>query len=261
MDEDRGLRHKVIVISGGCGDIGSATTEKLAARGARVIVFDLLKKSDGAKQARRIGAADYLRVDQGSQTQVERGIAKVVERFERVDTVIANAAVGPPGDLLERTADDWKACLRVNLIGCAALARAAVVPMLEQAPDPDGIRGKLLFTSSWVGSHPRPGAIDYCVSKAGLDHLVRLIAQEFAARGIRANAVAPGILDAGLTRKAFQRQPELREKFQVEIPVGEFGTPEQVADAFVFLCSHESNYITGHTLLVDGGCALTRARP
>ena len=157
------------------------------------------------------------------------------------------------------TEQDWLDVLRVNLIGCAMLAKAAVKQMLKQEPDAQGIRGRVLFTSSWVGEHPAPGADPYCVSKAGLNHLVRLIAQSYASRGIRANAVSPGILDAGLTKKAaFQRDAALRQKFQSYIPVHEFGTAEQVADAFVYLCSAESNYVTGHNLFVDGGCSVRK---
>ena len=85
-----------------------------------------------------------------------------------------------------------------------------------------------------------------------------MAAQEYAAHGIRVNAVAPGVLDAGLTRQAFDKEPDLRPKFLALIPVGAFGTAEQVADAFVFLCSRESDYITGQVLVVDGGCSLSK---
>jgi NAD(P)-dependent dehydrogenase (short-subunit alcohol dehydrogenase family) len=97
------------------------------------------------------------------------------------------------------------------------------------------------------------------VSKAGLNHFVRLVAQEFAGKRILVNAVAPGILNAGLTKKAaFQRDESLRQKYIDYIPLGEFGTAEQVAGAFVFLSSSESNYITGQILTVDGGCTMTK---
>ena len=258
MNDSRGLKDKVVVITGGCGDIGGATAQKLASLGARVIVFDLLEEETGKARAEEIGAVEYQRVDQGDHTQIQESLGKVAQHFQRIDILIGNAAVGPPGDLLDRTAEEWNSLLQINLVGCVTSAQAAVKQMLRQEPDDEGIRGKLLFTSSWVGQHPRPGAIDYCVSKAALDHLVRLTAQEYAAQGIRVNAVAPGILDAGLTSKAFQQQPELRQKFLASIPVEEFGTAEQIGDAFTFLCSRESNYMTGQILCVDGGCSLTK---
>lgn len=178
--------------------------------------------------------------------------------FGKLDVVIGNAAHLSIGRLLERTAQDWEQSLRVNVIGCAMLAQAAVVQMLQQSRDTDGVRGKILFTSSWVGSYPYPGSIDYCASKAALDHLARLVAQEYAAQGIRVNAVAPGILDGGASRRAVEEKPELRKMMLASIPAGELGTSDQVADAFVYLCSPESNYMTGHVLFVDGGCSLTK---
>lgn len=257
-DNSRGLKDKVVVITGGCGDIGGATAKKLAGFGARVILFDLLPESTGTARTNELGGVAYRKVDQGDSQELQAAIAGVAEQFARLDVVIGNAALGSGGRLLDLTAGQWEEALRVNLVGCAILAQAAVRQMLEQDPDPLGIRGKVLFTSSWVGTYASPGAIQYCVSKAGLDHLVRLAAQEYAAKGIRVNAVAPGILDAGLTRKAFEHDPSLRPKFLASVPVGEFGTPGQIADAFVFLCSRESDYMTGQILFVDGGCALTK---
>jgi NAD(P)-dependent dehydrogenase (short-subunit alcohol dehydrogenase family) len=255
-DNSRGLDGKVIVITGGCGDIGGRTAAKLAGLGARIILFDLLPEAEGSAHIRRLQGVAYKRVDQGNAAEMESAIAGISQEFQRLDVVIGNAASGAGGGLLDLTARDWEDALRVNLIGCAMLAEFAVRQMIEQAPDARGIRGRILFTSSWVGSFPSPGAIQYCVSKAGLDHLVRLSAQEYASKGIRINAVAPGILDAGLTKKAFENNPALRIKFLTKIPLGEFGTADQIADAFAFLCSNDSDYITGQILFVDGGCSL-----
>jgi NAD(P)-dependent dehydrogenase (short-subunit alcohol dehydrogenase family) len=254
----RGLSDKVIVITGGCGDIGGETAARLSKLAARVILFDLLDDDEGTARTLRLGGVAYKKVDQGNSEELQAAIEQVAREFQRLDIVIGNAAIGSGGRLLDLTACQWEDALRVNLVGCAMLAQFAIRHMIEQSPDSAGVRGKVLFTSSWVGSFPSPGAIQYCVSKAGLDHLVRLSAQEYAAKGIRVNAVAPGILDAGLTRKAFEGDPSLRSKFLASVPVGEFGTADQIADAFVFLCSRESNYITGQILFVDGGCSLTK---
>lgn len=260
MDTSRGLTDKVVVITGGCGDIGGATALKLAELGARVVLFDLLDPNTGRDRMKELRAEAYMRVDQSSTEELQRGIADVCDSLGRIDVAIGNAGVGPGGNLLDLKDSDWDAVLKVNLIGCTQLAQAAIRHMLAQEPDPStNIRGKILFTSSWVGSFPSPGAIPYCVSKAGLNHFVRLTAQEFAGKRILVNAIAPGILNAGLTKKAaFQRDSRLRQKYLDYIPLGEFGTAEQVADAFVFLSSSESNYMTGQILTVDGGCTLTK---
>ena len=260
MDVSRGLKDKVVVITGGCGDIGGATAHRMAELGAKVVLFDILDPKAGFARMNELHAAAYMNVDQSNTEELRRRIAEVWHQFGRLDVAIGNAGVGPGGNLLDLEDSDWENVLRVNLIGCTQFAQAAIRQMVSQDPDPaTHIRGKVLFTSSWVGAFPSPGAIPYCVSKAGLNHFVRLTAQEFAARRILVNAVAPGILNAGLTKKAaFQRDPKLRQKYLDYIPLGEFGTAEQVADAFVFLSSSESNYITGQILTVDGGCTITK---
>jgi NAD(P)-dependent dehydrogenase (short-subunit alcohol dehydrogenase family) len=259
MSDSRGIKNKVAVITGGCGDIGGATAQKLSSLGAKSVLFDLLDEPAGNARAKELKAAAYMKVDQAKTDDLRRGIAAVAEKFGSVDIAIGNAGVGPGGYLLDLTDDDWEGVLRVNLIGCAQFGQAAIRQMLQQPADSNGIRGKVLFTSSWVGNFPSPGAIPYCVSKAGLNHFVRLAAQEYAPKGILVNAVAPGILNAGLTKKAaFQRDAKLRQKYLDYIPLGEFGTAEQVADAFVFLSSAESNYMTGQILTVDGGCTITK---
>ena len=260
MDASRGLNNKVVVITGGCGDIGGATALKLAELGAKVVLFDILDSETGRARMNQLRATSYMCIDQTKTEELQRGIANICREFGRVDVAIGNAGVGPGGNLLDLQDSDWESVLRINLIGCTQFAQAAIRHMIAQEADPGtNIRGKVLFTSSWVGDFPSPGAIPYCVSKAGLNHFVRLIAQEFASRRILVNAVAPGILNAGLTKKAaFQRDPELRRKYLDYIPLGEFGTAEQVAEAFVFLSSSESNYMTGQILTVDGGCTLTK---
>jgi NAD(P)-dependent dehydrogenase (short-subunit alcohol dehydrogenase family) len=252
------LDGKIVIITGGCGDIGSATMKELSQSGAHVVVFDLLKPDVGLRRVELLGGAGYYCVDQEVPQQIMDGVAQVSRKFGRLDAVIGNAARGSVTGLLETSVDDWEATLRVNVIGCAILAQAAIRQMLQQVPDADDIRGRVLFTSSWVGKYPFPGSIDYCVSKAALDHLVRLIAQEFADQGIRANAVSPGILDAGLARRAIERNPNLEAPMRASIPLGKLGTPDQIANAFAYLCSRQSSYVTGHILFVDGGCSLVK---
>lgn len=256
--DDRGLKGKVIVITGGCGDIGSATVRRLARCGGRVVVWDILEDEIGKSHVTALGGIEYRRIDQGNAAEIHAGIDDTTKRFGQLNVVIGNACHASLGRILDRTWENWQESFRVNVTGCAMLAQAAIKVMLTQPRNADGVRGKVLFTSSWVGTHPYPGSIDYCVSKAALDHLVRLVAQEYAAQGILANAVSPGILDAGSSRKALAQKPELLKMMLEAIPVEKLGTPEQIADAYVFLCSSESNYMTGQVMFVDGGASLTR---
>ncbi len=119
-----------------------------------------------------------------------------------------------------------------------------------------GTRGRILFTGSWVGEIPWPEIAAYCVSKAGVRMLARAMARELAGAGIRVNVVAPGIVMAGMARRQYETDPGYARRASVVIPLGEFGTVEQVAAATAFLCSADASYMTGSVLLVDGGASL-----
>src|SRR5215469_8988497 len=155
MDNFRGLKDKVVVITGGCGDIGAATALKLAELGAKVVLFDIVDKELGHDRMTQLHAAAYMRVDQSSTEELRCGVADVVMKFGRIDVAIGNAGVGPGGNLFDLEDSDWEGVLRVNLIGCTQLAQAAIRQMASQEPDAArNIRGKVLFTSSWVGDFP-----------------------------------------------------------------------------------------------------------
>jgi 2-hydroxycyclohexanecarboxyl-CoA dehydrogenase len=138
MDNSRGIKDKVVVISGGCGDIGGATAEKLATLGAKVVIFDLLDDRAGLARTREFGGVAYKKVDQGDGAQVQKAIDDVAAEFKHLDIAIGNAGIGPGGGVLEATESDWLDVMRVNLIGCAMLAKAALKHMLNQEPDAQG---------------------------------------------------------------------------------------------------------------------------
>jgi NAD(P)-dependent dehydrogenase (short-subunit alcohol dehydrogenase family) len=133
--------------------------------------------------------------------------------------------------------------------------------MLGQDKDAQGVRGKILMTSSWVGQHPLPGAVGYVVSKAGVDALVRAAAQELSPEGIRVNAVAPGLVYSGLTKQVCDVNPTFHSQLLGFVPLNELGTADQVASAYAFLCSDDANYVTGQVLTVDGGCSVIKRDP
>jgi len=254
----RGLDEKVIIITGGCGDIGAATARQLAKEGAAVTLLDLLSPEEGSLRAKRIGAAGYRQCDQGNRQAIDAVFEKLAAELPRLDVVIANAAVAGRHAFQEIPEESWNEHLRINLSGCFHAAQVAVRIMLRQAPDADGIRGKVLFTSSWVARFPVPSSLPYIVTKAGVNALTQAMAQELAGSQIRVNALAPGILYAGLTRKLCEQDPTLKEKLLAMIPLNVLGTPEDVAHAYAFLCSNESNYMTGQVLTVDGGCSVIK---
>jgi len=250
-----------VLITGGCGDIGRATARRLIEEGARVAMLDICDNETGqraAAAAGKAGSAVFLRCDVSSRQEVESALSEIQSKWGRLDVAIANAGIVRNQPFLEITPEAWARTLDVNLTGCFHVAQLSARIMSRQNPDAHGIRGRILFTGSWVQDMPWPEGTSYIVSKAGIKAMARNMAQELADRGIRVNVVAPGIVMAGLSRQVYETDPDFGPRAIAAIPVGEFGTAEQVADAFAFLCSPRSSYMTGSVLLVDGGCSLVK---
>ena len=253
------LNEQVIAITGGCGDIGRATATRLASEGARVLLMDVLTEADGKKAAQAVEAsAMYAVADVTDRAAVERALNVAVTRYGRLDAVISNAGMVANQPFLDIDIEKWSKTLAVNLTGCFQVAQSAARIMAAQEPKQGGIRGKVLFTGSWVQDMPFPEGTAYIVSKAGVKAMARNMAQELASKGILVNVVAPGIVMAGLSKYVYETNPEFGPRAMAAIPLGEFGTAEQVADAFAFLCGPQANYMTGSVLLVDGGASLVR---
>jgi NAD(P)-dependent dehydrogenase (short-subunit alcohol dehydrogenase family) len=173
--------------------------------------------------------------------------------FGGIGTCLANAGIVERGALVELPPDRWRRQIEVNLTGCFLTATAAARIMQE-----GGAGGRILFVGSWVQDVPRAGIGAYCVSKSGLEMLARCLALELGNSGIRVNVIAPGFVDAGLTGENLRRYPEKRPGMEAEVPLGRLASAEEVARAALLLCSAEADYITGTTLLVDGGASLHR---
>ena len=258
---------KTIVVTGACGDIGRATCRRLCGEGATVVMTDIKPPEEGATVARQTqagpGTIQYLRCDAGDRDSIDATMAEVVRRHGRLDAVIGNAAMVENGAFLQVRPDQWQAHLDLNLTGSFHLGQAAARIMVGQEPlkrpgCDRGVRGKILFNGSWCQEMPWPEGCCYGVAKAGLAFLARAMAQELAVHGVRVNVVAPGIVMAGLSKVCYETDPGYGQRANSSIPLREFGTPEQCADAFLFFCSDESDYITGVSLLVDGGASLPR---
>jgi len=277
------LKNKTVVVTAGYGDIGRAICRRCCEEGATVIMTGCKSVAEGSAIAVRTrdeaisnlpahlvrsgdvvaGTLEYVRCDAGSRESIDAMFAEVLKRHPRIDVVIGNAAMVENKPFLEIRRDQWQAHLDLNLTGNFHLGQAAARMMIKQEPQKRkgierGIRGKILFNSSWVQDMPWPEGCCYGVSKAGLHLMAKAMAQELAVYGIRVNLVSPGIIMAGLSRMCYETDPNFGPRATVAIPLREFGTPDQCADAFVFLASDEADYITGISLLVDGGASLPR---
>ena len=238
------LEQRVFLVTGACGDIGRAIVSGLSARGAVVAASDVLDSDE----------SDYLQADVRRPEDVDRLLAWVLDRYGHIDGLVAAAGVVHWATALEVTYEQWRHVLEVNLEG-AFLVAQAVGRELARA----GRRGAIAFVGSWIGAAAARGLLPYCVSKAGLDMLAQCLALELAPHGIRVNVVAPGVVDAGVSAQIFRDVPERRKALEDVIPLGSLGRPEQVADAVAYLLSDAAEYVTGSTLIVDGGIRLAHA--
>lgn len=249
------LSGQHIVISGGCGALGVPVIRALVEHGARMSVNDLLAESEAESRlsaaAIPAGSVRYFRGDIAEADTAERFVVYAREAFGPIHTALCHAGMVVPGSLVDFSEKDWDRTMSVNVKSAFLLARAAARTMIE-----DGIAGHLIFTTSWVSDVPWPDIGAYNASKAAMKQLMRSFARELAPRKIRANAVAPGIVGAGMARRQWDADAEYRARAQKAIPLGELQSPESVADAFLFLSSAAAAYMTGSVLLVDGGCSL-----
>ena len=244
------FENQVAVVTGSGRGIGQSIALRLAQEGATVVVADLL--SEGATQtAAEIGAAGgraYCRVvDVGDQTQVEELMASTMRDCGKISVLVNVAGVGLTKLLVDTTLEQWEHVLRVNLTGCFLCARAAARVMRVQGG------GKIINISSLSAQRGGTGRAAYGASKAGVTMLTKVMAVELAPHGITVNEIAPGPVDTEMT--AVTHDAATRAAYHRLIPMRRYAKREEIAAAAAFLASSEADFITGHTLNVDGGFA------
>jgi len=241
---------KVAVVTGAARGIGQAIAKKLAQEGADVAICDLqaewLAETAGIVQGFGRKALP-LAVDVGDSDAVNACISEVVKVFGKVDIMVNNAGITKDTLLVRMSDEDWDAVLRVNLKGTFLFSRAVAKHMMKQRS------GAIINIASISGIIGTAGQANYAASKAGVIALTKSTANELAGRGVRANAIAPGFISSKMTDALSE---DVRKQYLSRIPLGRFGTVDDIANAVVFLASEQSSYLTGQTLNVNGGMVM-----
>ncbi|OGX46599.1 MAG: 3-oxoacyl-[acyl-carrier-protein] reductase [Omnitrophica WOR_2 bacterium RIFCSPLOWO2_12_FULL_51_8] len=241
------LKDKVALITGGGRGIGRAIAMYFAREGADIAAADV-NLADAENTCREIEALGRkslaLEVDVTDYGKVEDGVNKILDKWGKVDILVNNAGVTKDNLLVRMSQAEWDTVLAVNLKGTFNCIRAVSRQMIKQRG------GRVINIASIIGLIGNPGQANYAASKAGIIALTKSAAKELASRNINVNAVAPGFIQTEMTANLPE---ELKSRMKQNIPAGRFGSPDDVAAACLFLAADESGYITGQTIVVDGG--------
>ena len=244
---------KVALVTGGASGIGRGIAEMFAELGARVVIADLeLEMAEEAAAAINGagGTAVAQEIDVTDEESVKAAFENVTAKYGGVDILVNSAGTGCMSALNELIIEEWDMVIDVNLKGTFLCTREAARVMIEQ-----GRGGKIINLSSINETVPLAGEVPYCASKGGVMMLTRAAALELAPHGINVNALGPAAIDTPLMEEVLS-VPEIKDGILRQIPFGRFGKPEDVAKAATFLASELSDWVTGHTLYVDGGMHL-----
>ena len=246
------LAGKTAVVTGAARGIGREIAGRLADAGASLAMVDVVEDAvvQAAADVGRAGkTARGYRCDVSSFDDAAELANRIVADFGRVDVLVNNAGITRDKLLLRMTAEDWGQVIAVNLTGAFNVTKALAPAMLKQRG------GSIVNIASVVGQMGNAGQANYAASKAGLIGLTKSLAKEFAARGVRVNAIAPGFIRTAMTDSLSE---EVQTQMKQAIPLGRFGEPADVADVVLFLASDLAGYVTGQVINCDGGLITAR---
>ena len=243
----KSLEGKTAIITGGASGIGRETTLTFIKEGAKVIIWDINKAN--AEETQKLAgdlksAVEFMQVDTTDYATVETAANQVMEKYGKIDILINNAGITSDSTLKKMEPAQWQKVIDVNLTGVFNCGKAVSLKMMENNS------GKIINTSSVVAHNGNFGQSNYVATKSGVIGLTKVWARELGKYGINVNAVAPGFIE---TEMILSVPEKVLEGLRGKTPLGRLGKPQDIADAYVFLSSEKSNYITGTVLNVDGG--------
>jgi len=243
------FKNKIAIVTGSRRGIGKGIAVALAKEGCNVVVSDIDQKDceEVAKEIRELGVrAIAVKCDVSKKTEVEELFKQTVKEFGKLDILVNNAGIFPFVPFKDMKESDWNKVLDINLKSVFLCSQEAAKVM------PEG--GRIVSISSIASFVGFEGLVHYCASKGGINSMVRALALEFAPKKITVNAIAPGAIDTPGADVASNE--EVKKQTIAMIPLARMGQPEDIANAVVFLASDKADYITGQTIIVDGGWSL-----
>lgn len=247
------LSGKIAIITGGGRGIGFAIAEGLASAGAISVIGDI-QPDLGEVAAGRIRSkgfhAKFIRVDVTQRASVQDLVTKVLDEFHQIDILVNNAGVILRKPIADTTDEEWNFMMDVNLRGTFLCSQVVGMEMIKRRS------GKIINLSSNVSHTLQPNRGVYAVTKAGISHLTRALALDWAPHHIHVNAIAPGVTVTDLNRKYFEEHPEDYQDRLRTHPIGRLGDPQDYVGVAILLASKASDFMTGQTVFVDGGSIL-----
>lgn len=252
------LENEVAIVTGAASGIGRASAILLAREGATVVVADIQRESRLDEETPDTvaaieeagGSTTFIETDVASSTAVQYLVDTSLERYGRLDILVNSAGIFVRNSIIDVSDEEWDRVLDINLRGYFYTCRA-VIPHMRNAG-----AGRIVNISSIHGFRGTDTAATYCASKGGVENLTKQLAVECAPHNVRVNAVAPGTIRTAMC-KPFLDTPEIRAEYERRTLLPRLGVPEDVAHAVLYLASHESGYVVGHTLVIDGGWTIT----
>lgn len=242
------LKDKIAMVTGASRGIGAAIAKRLASEGAKVAINYNSSKEQALQvlsAVQEVSEGMLVQGDVSVQADAEEVLSQVIENWGKIDILVNNAGINRDKLLMRMDASDWDDVMNVNLRGTFLCTKLVLPYLIKQR------RGNIVNVSSVVGLSGNPGQVNYAASKAGLVGFTKALAREVASRNITVNALAPGFITSG--GMVDELSSDAKETILKKIPMGRFGTVDEVAECCLFLCSDQSSYITGQVITMDGG--------